>query len=99
METERLRHSYTFDTMNMRTDKHPTTSFYFIIGGDMVEYLPKWHSIEELTELVTFVGVARTGYSLASSYPIMRVEVALIGISSTMISQRFETHKTLNDSI
>ncbi|HLS61491.1 MAG TPA: nicotinate-nucleotide adenylyltransferase [Virgibacillus sp.] len=96
METERLGKSYTFDTMNMLTDKHPTTSFYFIIGGDMVEYLPKWHRIEELTELVTFVGVARTGYSLASSYPITRVEVPLIDISSTMIRQRLENHKTVH---
>src|SRR5690625_475021 len=96
METERLGKSYTFDSMNMLTDKLPTTSFYFIIGGDMVEYLPKWHRIEDLIRLITFVGVARTGYSLASTYPMKQVDIPLIDITSTMIRNRLENHKTVH---
>jgi len=96
METERLGKSYTSDTMKVLTEEYPTTSFYFIIGGDMVEYLPKWHRIEDLIRLITFVGVARTGYSLASTYPMKQVDIPLIDITSTMIRNRLENHKTVH---
>ena len=36
--------------------QNPDTDYYFIIGGDMVEYLPKWYKIDELVEMVQFVG-------------------------------------------
>ena len=28
----------------------PDTEFYFIIGGDHVEYLPNWYQIDELVK-------------------------------------------------
>ena len=29
--------------------------YYFIIGADMVDYLPKWYRIDELVDMVQFV--------------------------------------------
>ena len=58
-ELSRKGPSYTYDTMLQLTKKYPDVQFHFIIGGDMVEYLPKWYNIEALLDLVTFVGVAR----------------------------------------
>ena len=46
---------------------YPNYQFYFIIGADMVQNLPEWYRIEELTKLVTFVGVARAGWKLSAS--------------------------------
>ena len=40
IELERGGKSYTIDTMKLLTAMHPDTDYYFIIGGDMVEYLP-----------------------------------------------------------
>ena len=57
------------------TKKYPDVQFHFIIGGDMVEYLPKWYNIEALLNLVTFVGVARPGYTLHTPYQITTVEI------------------------
>ncbi|EUJ25027.1 nicotinic acid mononucleotide adenylyltransferase [Listeria grandensis FSL F6-0971] len=51
--------SYTYDTMIEMTKEFPNAAFSFIIGGDMVEYLPKWYHINELIKLVNFVGVNR----------------------------------------
>ena len=56
-ELERKGISYTYDTMKFLTEANPDTDYYFIIGADMVEYLPKWHRIDELIEMVQFVGV------------------------------------------
>ena len=55
IELERKGISYTYDTMKLLTEANPDTDYYFIIGADMVEYLPKWHRIDELIEMVQFV--------------------------------------------
>ncbi|SET62022.1 nicotinate-nucleotide adenylyltransferase [Oceanobacillus limi] len=88
IEMEREGKSYTLDTMKLLHDRYPNTEFYFIIGGDMVEYLPKWHKIKELLNYVTFVGLKRPGYSFHTAYPVLEVEVPLINISSSEIRER-----------
>ncbi|MBZ2404602.1 nicotinate-nucleotide adenylyltransferase [Liquorilactobacillus hordei] len=84
-ELERGGVSYTFDTIIELKRRHPDYEYYFIIGGDMVDYLPKWYRIDELVKLVHFVGVARAGFPKESQYPVMWVDVPLIEISSTQI--------------
>ena len=60
-ELSRKGPSYTYDTMLQLTKKYPDVQFHFIIGGDMVEYLPKWYNIEALLNLVTFVELQDLG--------------------------------------
>lgn len=85
IELERGGKSYTIDTMEELIRRHPHTDYYFIIGGDMVEYLPKWHRINELVTMVNFVGVARPGYEKTSPYPIIWVDSPEVAISSTEV--------------
>lgn len=87
-ELERQGKSYTYDTMKELTRQHPDTDYYFIIGGDMVEYLPKWHEIDALMNLVQFVAVRRPGYPVESPYPVIWVDVPLMDLSSTMIRKK-----------
>jgi nicotinate-nucleotide adenylyltransferase len=94
IELERSGRSYTFDTMKLLTEKYDH-KFYFIIGADMVEYLPKWYKIEELIQLVTFVGVNRPEYDQHSDYPIIHVDVPNIEISSHMIRERVKAGKNI----
>lgn len=84
-EVQRGGKSYTYDTMVQLTREHPENQYYFIIGGDMVAYLPKWYRIDELVKLVQFVGVCRQGFTRESPYTVLWVDVPNIGISSTMI--------------
>ncbi|SET65481.1 nicotinate-nucleotide adenylyltransferase [Salinibacillus kushneri] len=93
IELEREGISYTLDTMKALKTDYPNDTFYFIIGGDMVDYLPKWHKIEELVSLVQFVGVEREGYPLTSPYPIETVKVPIVEISSSEIRERLEAQK------
>ncbi|MCM3064869.1 nicotinate-nucleotide adenylyltransferase [Priestia flexa] len=88
IEFERNDISYTFDTMCILKETYPDNQFYFIIGADMVEYLPKWYNIEELQKLVTFVGVKRPGYEMKSPYSILEVEAPQMDISSSFIRER-----------
>jgi len=90
IELHREGPSYTYDTMLLLAKKYPDTRFYFIIGADMVEYLPKWHNIEKLLEIITFVGVKRPGYTFSSEYPVLEVETPQMDISSTLIRKRVQ---------
>lgn len=87
--------SYTFETMKMLTEANPTTDFYFIIGGDMVEYLPKWKKIDELINMVKFVGVCRPGYEKVSKYPVIWVNSPELEISSTDIRKKVMNKQTI----
>jgi len=90
IEMERSGISYTYDTVNEFVQQFEDTLFYFIIGGDQVEYLPKWHRIDELVELVTFVGVKRRGHELKSPYPIEKVDIPMFEVSSTLVRDRIK---------
>lgn len=96
IELERQGISYTYDTMKYLTQNNPDTDYYFIIGADMVEYLPKWHRIDELVELVQFVGVQRPKYKVGTSYPVIWVDVPLMDISSTSVRELIKTGHTPN---
>lgn len=86
--------SYTIDTMQILTEREPNTNFYFIIGGDQVEYLSKWHRIDELVKIVQLVGVARPNTSIHSAYPITTLDIPQIDISSTVIRDRLKNGET-----
>ncbi|MFS0879407.1 nicotinate-nucleotide adenylyltransferase [Metabacillus niabensis] len=85
--------SYTYETLKILCEKFPTYSFYFIIGADMIEYLPKWYRVEEVVKLVTFVGVKRPGYLMETKYPIIEVEVPQFDISSSLIREKLRLNK------
>lgn len=87
LELERKGISYTYESMKFLTKEHPDTDYYFIIGADMVDYLPKWNRIDELIHLVQFVGVQRPRYKAGTSYPVIWVDVPLMDISSSMVRE------------
>ncbi|MGX8791621.1 nicotinate-nucleotide adenylyltransferase [Oceanobacillus sp. M60] len=90
LELEREGKSYTYDTIKELTADFPEADFSFIIGGDMVDYLPKWNRVEELVHMVRFIGVSRPGYILDTPYPVERLEIHPLDISSTFIRNRLE---------
>ncbi|MFD2630895.1 nicotinate-nucleotide adenylyltransferase [Oceanobacillus kapialis] len=87
--------SYTLDTIKRLREDYPNYKFYFIIGADMVEYLPYWQGIDTLVELVQFVGVKRAGSSLNTDYPVVTVEIPGIDISSTELRDRVKENRQI----
>ncbi|MFR3747226.1 nicotinate-nucleotide adenylyltransferase [Streptococcus sp.] len=96
IELERKGISYTYDTMLLLNERDLDTDYYFIIGADMVDYLPKWHRIDELVEIVQFVGVQRPRYKAGTSYPVIWVDVPLMDISSSMVRDFVAKGRTPN---
>ncbi|WP_178377445.1 nicotinate-nucleotide adenylyltransferase [Carnobacterium alterfunditum] len=95
-EIDRGGKSYTYDTLVKLKEEHPDIEYYFIIGGDMVEYLPKWYKIEDLAQLVEFVGVNRPGYPFISPYSIIWVDVPSMDISSTSLRKNLKMNCPVN---
>lgn len=88
IELERDGISYSVDTVNELLTRYPDTQLYFIIGADMVEYLPKWHKIDELMSKIKFVGVNRLHYTVTSTYPIIDINIPFMEVSSTAIRKK-----------
>lgn len=95
-EIKRGGKSYTFDTMDELTKQNPDTDYYFIIGGDMIDYLPKWYRIEDLLKIVQFVGIKRPGYSETSEFPILWVDTPQLDISSTYLRTKIAQGCSVN---
>ncbi|GIP35888.1 nicotinate-nucleotide adenylyltransferase [Paenibacillus sp. J2TS4] len=101
-ELKRGGTSYTFDTVARLQQQYPDYRFHYIIGADMVMYLPKWYRIEELAQLVTFIGVGRPGYelNLTELPPALRDRVQLVSmpameVSSTDIRKRRQEGRSI----
>lgn len=88
IELKRKEKSYTYNTMVLLKQLEPDHEFFFIIGGDMIDYLPKWYKIEELMELVQFIGVERPMSKGETTYPIQFADIPSIYISSSMIREK-----------
>lgn len=94
--------SYTIDTVTELQRDYPAAEFYFIIGADMVQYLPKWKRIEELAARLSFIGVARPGTLLdpdaLPGYIRDKVQLAdmpLIDVSSTKLRERLAEGRSI----
>lgn len=94
--------SYTIDTIRELQELHPAAEFYFIIGADMVNYLPHWQGIEELAQRICFIGVRRPGFQLAlNELPhylqdkILLADMPVVDISSTDIRERAAEGRTI----
>jgi nicotinate-nucleotide adenylyltransferase len=95
IELERGGPSYTYETILQLKHLYKNYEFYFIIGADMVEYLPNWYKVDELVQIVTFVGVKRPGFSMQTPYPVIEVEVPEFGVSSSLIRKRIKEGKSI----
>ena len=80
--------SYTYETMQRLKEKEPDSDYYFIIGADMIEYLPRWYNIDQLVQLVHFVGVDRPPYKSDTTYPVRLIDVPQIYLSSSYIRDK-----------
>ncbi|GEL77521.1 putative nicotinate-nucleotide adenylyltransferase [Tenuibacillus multivorans] len=90
IEYELKGKSYTYHTMVKLKEQYPSAQFYFIIGGDMVDYLPNWYRIQDLKKVVKFVGVTRKEYEDVRDENVLMVEMEDMPISSTEIRHQLK---------
>lgn len=101
-ELEREGTSYTIDTIKELSALYPGREFSIIIGSDRVNDLPKWHNIQELAQLVRFIGVTRGGEDMeVNELPdylkdrLTVVKMPLFELSSTVIKERIAAGRSI----
>ncbi len=94
--------SYSYDTVMHLKRLYPQHQFYFIIGADMVAYLPHWHQIDQLVKEISFIGLERPGVSLDNArlpqhlWQAVRISpMPQMDISSTNIRERIRKGQSI----
>ena len=72
--------TYTIDTVEAVTQTYPNDSLHLIIGSDAYTQLDKWHRIEDLKKLVTFIIIERPGSESQVGLDIAALDIASTGI-------------------
>jgi nicotinate-nucleotide adenylyltransferase len=88
MELERPAPSYAFESMEILRQREPAAEFFYLIGEDNVARLPTWHRFPELSKLMQFVVLDRSGLKTGHPYPAIRRH---LDISATNIRNRVAT--------
>ena len=65
-EVDRPAPSYSYDTALEIREAFPRAQLFWLIGGDQLADLDRWHRVEDLRRLVTFVVLPRRDASAAA---------------------------------
>ncbi|NMO94879.1 nicotinate-nucleotide adenylyltransferase [Paenibacillus lemnae] len=102
VEVKRQGVSYTVDTIRDLKKEWPEHDFHFIIGADMVNYLPKWNRIQELADMLSFIGLNRPGSPLDTEQlpdflkrRVHIVDMPMLDISSSDIRHKAENGESI----
>jgi nicotinate-nucleotide adenylyltransferase len=95
--------SYSIETVR-ELKQQGWPAVHWLIGADMLNYLPKWHKAADLLREANFVIVARPGVpidwtALPPEYSFLQknlIAAPLIQISSTEIRQRVRAGHSIN---
>jgi nicotinate-nucleotide adenylyltransferase len=83
--------SYTIQTVREYAKRFPGDQLFYLIGADLVNDLPKWHSADELAQLVEFLVIPRPGepfLPLPAPFRGRPLRGFPLGISSSQIRER-----------
>jgi nicotinate-nucleotide adenylyltransferase len=92
IELERPAPSYAVDTIEALRQRVPAAEFFFLIGEDNVARLSTWHRFPELSKMVQFVVLDRSGLRTGHPYPAIRRH---LDISATDIRNRVASGRSI----
>lgn len=108
VETDRGGVSYTVDTLAALLGEDPSRELFWIVGADSLADLPNWRDPQRIVALATVVVCGRPGFEVEVG-PLVghmpadrieairqhRVEMPLIGLSSSDIRHRVATGQSI----
>ncbi len=106
IEIEREGVSYTVETLEELSKRHPAYRWFLLMGSDSLAGFPAWRSPDRILELATLVAVTRPATAVSGNAPSSptatkldvphrRVEMPLVGISSTDLRARVAAGRSI----
>jgi nicotinate-nucleotide adenylyltransferase len=98
-ELDRPAPSYAIDTAAEIHDAFPHAKLHWLIGTDQLPELHRWHRVAELTKLVTFALLPRTGATHGRALPrkLLRLpHPRQMDISATEIRLRVKSNQPID---
>ena len=92
MELQRPAPSYAVETIETFRERDPDAELFYLIGEDNVSRLPTWHRFAELSKMVQFVVLNRSGGKAEHTYPTIQRH---LDISATNIRNRVATGRSI----
>ncbi|MEM1223339.1 MAG: nicotinate-nucleotide adenylyltransferase [Verrucomicrobiota bacterium] len=100
-ELERGGVSYSFETVELYRRKLPEAELFWILGADQFTQLADWRAADLLAGMVTFLVLARPGYSMKvpkiEGIRYEMIPAPLMESSSSEIRARLKQGEPLND--
>lgn len=84
-EIRRKGVSYTVDTLRELIRLYPEDSFVWLIGNDQLRQFSQWKDADQLVKMAQFVCVDRDGQLDETTYPIQRITMEPVPVSSSQI--------------
>jgi nicotinate-nucleotide adenylyltransferase len=105
IETDRAGASYTADTLEELSKKHPGGEFFLIAGLDAALDIPNWYEPEKILSLCSVIVIARTGYIRdkieelddAIRYSLIVSDDAPMDIAATDIRHRLRSRESIGN--
>jgi nicotinate-nucleotide adenylyltransferase len=92
MELQRSAPSYAVETIETVRRSEPEAELFYLIGEDNVGRLDTWHRFSELSNMVQFVVLERSGEKIEHPYRAIRRH---LDISATNIRNRVATGRSI----
>ena len=91
--------SYTINTLDAYRRRLPAAELFWILGGDQLAQLDRWHAIDRLVQRVSFLVLARPGHALSApaiaGLDWSRIDAPLMSESSTLVRERISRGEPL----
>ena len=66
LELDSAERSYTYRTMEKLSEQFPMHRFFFIMGGDSLDYFEQWKQPERIAKLATILVIPRDLFTIAA---------------------------------
>lgn len=98
IELSMPRPSYTIDTLDLLSKRHPTKKFKLIIGSDNWRIFDRWREHQRILDEYGVIVYPRSGYPIDSVYVdgMEVVDAPMVNISSTFIRDAIARGKDMN---
>lgn len=84
-EVQRQGKSYTIDTLRELKQEYSDDAFVWMIGNDQLAQFDQWKEVDQLVQLADFVCVDRDGALIQTKYPVQRIHMPMMPVSSSEI--------------